>query len=34
VITPGYRIIFDVNGTEHEVHTDLTGDVVAIVPNS
>ncbi|MGC9348128.1 MAG: hypothetical protein ACP5JG_08335 [Anaerolineae bacterium] len=33
VITPGYRIIFDVNGREHEVHTDLTGDVVAIVPN-
>jgi hypothetical protein len=32
VITPGYRIIFDISGTEREVHTDLTGDAVGIVP--
>lgn len=32
VITPGYRIVFEVAGQQHRVHTDRTGDAVAIAP--
>lgn len=30
VITPGYRIVLDVNGTNYEVRTDLTGSHIAL----
>jgi hypothetical protein len=30
VITPGYRIIFEVNGERYEYHTDQTGNVVRL----
>ena len=29
VITPGYKIIFDVGGNPHELHTDETGEAIA-----
>ncbi len=29
VITPGYKIILDSGGTQHEVHTDETGKSIA-----
>ena len=32
VITPGYRIMVDVNGQSYELHTNATGSVVGIVP--
>jgi len=32
VITPGYSIIVDVNGQSYEVHTNVSGSVVGIVP--
>ncbi|MGC9466993.1 MAG: hypothetical protein ACP5HS_00240 [Anaerolineae bacterium] len=32
VITPGYRVIFEVDGQRYEVHTDATGQSVAILP--
>lgn len=32
VITPGYRLVFEVNGQQYEVHTDQTGGSVGIVP--
>jgi len=31
VITPGYRVIVDVNGTQYEIHTDTSGDIVRVV---
>jgi hypothetical protein len=31
-IVPGYRIIFEVNGEQHEVRTDVAGNSAGIVP--
>jgi hypothetical protein len=31
VITPGYRIMLEVNGKQYEVHTDESGQTVRIV---
>ena len=32
VITPGYRVILEVDGQEYEVHTNSDGSAVIIVP--
>jgi hypothetical protein len=34
VITPGYRIVLDVNGTNYVIHTDLTGSNIALEKSS
>ena len=31
VITPGYKIIFDVRGQEYEVRTDMTANAIRVV---
>jgi len=32
VITPGFRVVFEVDGTEYELHTDRSGTAVRICP--
>ena len=34
IVTPGYKIILSVNGSNYEVHTNKNGSSVKLVPNS
>jgi heat shock protein HslJ len=33
VITPGWRVVFEVNGVTYEVRTDETGDILRLAPS-
>lgn len=34
VVTPGFQVIFEVNGQQYEVRTDEAGDIVRVVPST